>query len=212
LTVRWSPSASRELRSTLLGRGELLLGLQRVTEVGGQPRGRPARRSASSRPARQSCLLPQAGQVAEAVAPVGEHDDQVTQTAPRSWAWPLPGRASHSWRGGRARWSGLAGRPAQPAAPPGVAVDAAEAMGVGGDFESGRVLVACTGRRPCLLGTVVSDSFPGREARSAWSRGVRTAGRLRWIRWLTWLTSWCSGRAGPRAALDPPTGSRLGLV
>jgi hypothetical protein len=29
---------------------------------------------------------------------------------------------------------------------PGVAADAADAMGVGGDFDRGRVLVACTGR------------------------------------------------------------------
>ena len=92
-------------------------------------------RSPSSRPAEQPGLVPQAGQVAQGIAPVGQQHHQVTQDRAAVMGMATA-RAGKAEVGAPAKLTGQAQPVGQLSQQhhPGVAADA---VGVGGDFESG---------------------------------------------------------------------------
>jgi hypothetical protein len=124
----------------------------------------PPRGRCRADPPEQSCLVAQAGQVAEAVAPVGQHHHQVTQdrTAVVGMATARAGKATV---GAAAKLAGQAEPVGQLGQQhhPGVATDA---VGVGGDFESGAGIGSLhrQGDPPCQgMGPSSSRILPGRE-------------------------------------------------
>jgi hypothetical protein len=124
----------------------------------------PPRGRRRADPAEQSCLVAQAGQVAQGIAPVGEHDDQVAQDR-AAVVGVAATRAGKATVGAAAKLAGQA----QPVGQlgqqhhPGVATDA---VGVGGDFESGAGVGSLhrQGDPPCWgMGPSSSRILPGRE-------------------------------------------------
>ncbi len=132
--------------------------------VGGDLPDHPPRRRRRADPPEQPCLLPQAGQVAHTVAPVGQQHHQVTQDRATVMGMATT-RADKAEVGATTKLAGQA-EPVRKLGQqhhPGVAADA---VGVGGNFESwtGVGSLHRQGDPPCWgMGPSSSRILPGRE-------------------------------------------------